>query len=1516
MAAYAIQFRRGTTTQHSSFTGLLGEVTVDTDKKTLVVHDGSTTGGFPLSREGAAATSSTGSFTSNVSVGGTLAVTSTSTFSDDVGVTGDLTMTGHILPSANITYDLGSTTHMWRDIYVGPGSLYVNGKKVIEDDSGSISITTEANEDLKVSTTGTGTLKFISGNGINFTGELGAVSGDLQIGDHIDMNSSLIKELAAPVSGTDAANKNYVDAVAASAVTGGSNAVSGTTGAFSSDVTITGDLTVNGTTTSINTTQIDLADNILLLNSDATGTASVNAGIEVERGDDANVSIVWDETNDKWTIGSHTFVASTFEGDLTGDVTGTVSSIANHDTDDLSEGSTNKYFSNTLARGAVSAGGDLSYNSSTGAFSFTERTDAEVTTLAKAAISAGGDLSYADGVVSFTERTDGEVRGLVSVSGDLAYNSTTGVISFTQNDAWSNITGTPTTVSGYGITDAYTKSEVDAAIQTKDALSELSGTTDDVTEGSTNKYFSNALARGAISVSGDISYNSSTGVISTTGLASSDTDDLSEGSTNLYYTNARADARIAAADTDDLSEGSSNQYFTTARARASISASGSLAYNSSTGALTYTQGNTDTVAEGSSNLYYTTARWDTKMAAADTDDLSEGSNLYYTTARWDTKMAAADTDDLSEGSTNLYYTDARADARAQLKIDSLVDSAPGALDTLNELAAALGDDADFAGTVTDSLALKFASADFNSTFDTRLGTKSTTDLSEGTNLYYTDARVDAYINASILTTDVSEGTNLYYTDARADARITNALKDEDNMASNSATHVPSQQSVKAYVDSQVSSKDNTDEITEGSTNLYYTDARVDSYINASILTTDVSEGTNLYYTTARWDTKMAAADTDDLSEGSTNKYFSNTLARGAVSAGGDLSYNSTTGVISFTERTDAEVTTLAKAAISASGDLSYADGVVSFTERTDAEVTTLAKAAISSSGDLSYSDGVVSFTERTDGEVRGLVSASGDLSYNSTTGAFSFTERTDGEVRGLVSASGDLSYNSTTGVISFTERTNAEVRGLVSVTDAGGDGSLSYNSTSGVITYTGPSSTEVRAHLSAGTGVTYSSGEFSIGQAVATTSDVTFNDLVVSGDLTVSGTTTSINTTEINLADNILLLNSDATGTATASAGLEVERGDDLNVQLLWDEANDRWTTGAEDFYTTGTITGDLTGDVTGTVSSISNHDTGDLTEGSNLYYTNTRADARVNLQTGANLDLSSMTTANLTEDSSNLYYTTSRWDTKMAAADTGDLSEGSNLYHTTTRARAAISASGDLSYADGVVSFTERTDAEVRGLVSASGDLSYNSTTGVISFTERTNAEVRNLISVTDAGGDGSLSYNASTGVITYTGPSSTEVRAHFSAGGDLSYNSSTGVFSYTTPAEVDNYVDSLSFSGGTLTVGRTGALTDLTVDITTATTMKHTHGYSVTSDDENDNTGSTHAITWATLNGTDKVDFGTDAVAYSSEIDVAPFVQVFINRMILRPNEVTISSSGVTFEDDIIAEGDEIEIMYMDEK
>jgi len=73
--------------------------------------------------------------------------------------------------------------------------------------------------------------------------------------------------------------------------------------------------------------------------------------------------------------------------------------------------------------------------------------------------------------------------------------------------------------------------------------------------------------------------------------------------------------------------------------------------------------------------------------------------------------------------------------------------------------------------------------------------------------------------------------------------------------------------------------------------------------------------------------------------------------------------------------------------------------------------------------------------------------------------------------------------------------------------------------------------------------------------------DVTIgNNLTVSGNLIVSGTTTTVNTETINLADNIIVFNSNATGSATEDAGIEINRGDDTNVSLLWDESATRWT--------------------------------------------------------------------------------------------------------------------------------------------------------------------------------------------------------------------------------------------------------------------------------------------------------------------------------------------------------------------
>ena len=78
------------------------------------------------------------------------------------------------------------------------------------------------------------------------------------------------------------------------------------------------------------------------------------------------------------------------------------------------------------------------------------------------------------------------------------------------------------------------------------------------------------------------------------------------------------------------------------------------------------------------------------------------------------QAGAANTDDLAEGSTNLFYTDARVGSYLTAQgydtatniIASITDSAPVTLDTLNELAAALGDDPNFATTVTNSIATK------------------------------------------------------------------------------------------------------------------------------------------------------------------------------------------------------------------------------------------------------------------------------------------------------------------------------------------------------------------------------------------------------------------------------------------------------------------------------------------------------------------------------------------------------------------------------------------------------------------------------------------------------------------------------------------------------------------------------------------------------------------------------------------------------------------------------------------
>jgi hypothetical protein len=272
-----------------------------------------------------------------------------------------------------------------------------------------------------------------------------------------------------------------------------------------------------------------------------------------------------------------------------------------------------------------------------------------------------------------------------------------------------------------------------------------------------------------------------TSVNGQTGVVTLDTDDVSEGSSNLYYTDARADARITAAG------------ITSAKVTNWDTAYG-WGDHSTAGYLTAETSHADVLVDG-----------DFASQGIMLRGASAGSYSILTdnSANWNTAYGWGD------HSTAGYQTTAGLNAAVDSHLNQSNPTA-GYVLSWNGSDYAWIDNTGYTS--------------FNTDFDTRLATKSTTDLTEGTNLYYTDARADARVNlqtganldlSSKSTTDLTEGTNLYYTDTRVDSRITgNWLIDEDNMASDSATKIPSQQSVKAYVDSQVATANELGEMTD------------------------------------------------------------------------------------------------------------------------------------------------------------------------------------------------------------------------------------------------------------------------------------------------------------------------------------------------------------------------------------------------------------------------------------------------------------------------------------------------------------------------------------------------------------------------------------------------------------------------------------------------------------------------------------------------------------------------------
>jgi hypothetical protein len=203
----------------------------------------------------------------------------------------NLQFDGNGITSTNANGDLSITPD-------GTGNLILDGLNWPQaDGSPSQYLKTDGSGQLSwdtVSTSftlsdGTATDTFNTGDTLTFTGGTGVTTAVT--------NDEVTLSIGQDVGTT--ANVTFNTVTADLTSTGTSSFATLTT---TGDVTVGGNLTVNGTVTSVNSTTVELGDNIIVLNSGETGTPSANAGIEIERGTSTNVIMRWNETSDKWEV--------------------------------------------------------------------------------------------------------------------------------------------------------------------------------------------------------------------------------------------------------------------------------------------------------------------------------------------------------------------------------------------------------------------------------------------------------------------------------------------------------------------------------------------------------------------------------------------------------------------------------------------------------------------------------------------------------------------------------------------------------------------------------------------------------------------------------------------------------------------------------------------------------------------------------------------------------------------------------------------------------------------------------------------------------------------------------------------------------------------------------------------------------------------------------------------------------------------------------------------------------------
>ena len=159
------------------------------------------------------------------------------------------TTTQIVLPDGNSTRNLGSSTKAWTNMYLGTGSLFVNGQDALTDSGNTIILRASVNNDVQVTTSGSGDVELLaSGSGtINLNSNIVVLAAktittsnasSLQVGVEVDMNSHKITGLTNPSANSDAVTLAYLN----------TELTDGNTNATFNNLTATGTLTADNIT--------------------------------------------------------------------------------------------------------------------------------------------------------------------------------------------------------------------------------------------------------------------------------------------------------------------------------------------------------------------------------------------------------------------------------------------------------------------------------------------------------------------------------------------------------------------------------------------------------------------------------------------------------------------------------------------------------------------------------------------------------------------------------------------------------------------------------------------------------------------------------------------------------------------------------------------------------------------------------------------------------------------------------------------------------------------------------------------------------------------------------------------------------------------------------------------------------------------------------------------------------------------------------------------------------------------